>query len=45
MVMVSAGWHTHIGILADVLAGKKPKGFWRVFSQLEKEYDRIIPKD
>lgn len=35
---VSAGWHTHLNILRDLLQGKTPQGFWRVHSQLEAEY-------
>ncbi len=37
-----AGWHTHLGILVDRLEGKKPEGFWRVHSTMEKEYERIV---
>ncbi|MFD2533215.1 SRPBCC family protein [Gracilimonas halophila] len=39
---VGAGWHTHVGILIDVLNGKKPRGFWKVHMPLEKEYERML---
>ncbi|WP_258101654.1 SRPBCC family protein [Marinoscillum pacificum] len=35
---VFAGWHTHLDILVDVVAGAEPKGFWRVHMPLEEEY-------
>lgn len=39
---VLGGWHTHLDILADVLAGEEPKPFWRTHTALEAEYeDRI----
>lgn len=36
---VSAGWHTHLGILAEVVAGRKPAPFWRTHTALVAEYD------
>ncbi|MEX0843956.1 MAG: SRPBCC family protein [Balneolaceae bacterium] len=42
LISVGAGWHTHLGILSDVLAGKEPAGFWKVHIPLEKEYERIV---
>lgn len=35
---VAGGWHTHLNILRDILHGKTPQGFWRVHTQLEKDY-------
>ncbi|MEN0038065.1 MAG: SRPBCC family protein [Cellvibrio sp.] len=35
---VAGGWHTHLNILRDILQGKTPQGFWRVHTQLEKDY-------
>jgi uncharacterized protein YndB with AHSA1/START domain len=35
---VASGWHTHLNILRDILSGKTPEGFWKVHTQLEKEY-------
>lgn len=42
LISVGAGWHTHLGILADRLEGKEPKGFWKVHVPLEKEYEQLI---
>ena len=35
---VSAGWHTHLDILVDVLEKQEPKPFWKTHSALEEEY-------
>jgi uncharacterized protein YndB with AHSA1/START domain len=35
---VSAGWHTHLGILRDVLTGRPASSFWRTHTKLEREY-------
>ena len=37
-----AGWHTHLNILADRLAGNQPKGFWKVHTMVEKDYDQQV---
>jgi uncharacterized protein YndB with AHSA1/START domain len=37
-VGISSGWHAHLDALADVLAGRKPQGFWANVLHLEKEY-------
>lgn len=42
LISVGAGWHTHLGILADRLKRKKPDGFWKVHNRMEKEYGQII---
>lgn len=39
---VAAGWHTHLGILIDHLAGRPPQGFWEVHMRLEAEYERRL---
>ena len=39
----TGGWHTHLDILADVLAGKEPQPFWRTHTALEAEYDSRLP--
>jgi len=36
---VSGGWHSHLGILEDVLEGKSPRPFWKNFSRLRAEYE------
>jgi uncharacterized protein YndB with AHSA1/START domain len=43
MVDVAAGWHTHLGILTDRLAGLDPKPFWSAHERLEGEYERRLP--
>ncbi|MBX3577331.1 MAG: SRPBCC family protein [Rhizobiaceae bacterium] len=35
---VSGGWHAHLDALEDVLAGRKPRGFWAKVARLEGEY-------
>lgn len=40
MASVAAGWHTHLGLLADHLAGHPPRGFWSTHTRLEAEYSR-----
>lgn len=36
---VSAGWHTHLNILRNILEGKKTGSFWSVNMRLEEEYE------
>lgn len=43
MVGVSGGWHSHLAVLADRLAGRTPASFWPAFAQLESEYGQRIP--
>jgi uncharacterized protein YndB with AHSA1/START domain len=40
VVDVSAGWHAHLDILGDVLAGREPRPFWKTHTPLEAEYER-----
>jgi len=40
----AAGWHTHLAILADILAGRKPPPFWSRFTPLEAEYEANLRK-
>jgi uncharacterized protein YndB with AHSA1/START domain len=40
MASVAGGWHTHLGILIDVLNGRTPPGFWTAHSRIEGEYQR-----
>ena len=40
MLSISAGWHTHLDILAARLEGREPAGFWATHTRLEAEYDR-----
>jgi uncharacterized protein YndB with AHSA1/START domain len=43
MINTAGGWHAHLAILADKLAGKTPPSFWTVFEGLEEEYRRRLP--
>jgi uncharacterized protein YndB with AHSA1/START domain len=45
MVDVAAGWHTHLGILADRLAGVEPKPFWSTHVRIEGKYERRLPPE
>jgi uncharacterized protein YndB with AHSA1/START domain len=41
-VMVSAGWHSHLDVLAAELGGQTPHGFWRSFGQLFPHYQNAL---
>jgi uncharacterized protein YndB with AHSA1/START domain len=45
MVKVGSGWHTHLDILLDHLAGRAPRPFWSTHARLEAEYERRLPAD
>jgi uncharacterized protein YndB with AHSA1/START domain len=38
LLSVSAGWHTHVGILIDLLSVAEPRDFWPEHTRLEKVY-------
>ncbi|HWT54739.1 MAG TPA: SRPBCC family protein [Rhodocyclaceae bacterium] len=40
---VSAGWHTHLAVLTDLLNERTPAPFWARFESLESEYRKLIP--
>ena len=40
---ISAGWHAHLDILADRIAGKNPAPFWDHWLKLKAEYDTRLP--
>ncbi len=42
VVSVCGGWHTHLDILADVLAEKEPKPFWKSHTSVEGEYEKRL---
>jgi uncharacterized protein YndB with AHSA1/START domain len=42
MVLVSSGWDTHTGVLADILGAKEPRLFWKTFVAVQQEYERRI---
>jgi uncharacterized protein YndB with AHSA1/START domain len=39
MLGVSAGWHAHLDILADRIAGREPGPFWSAWAKLRSEYE------
>lgn len=43
MVDVSGGWHLHLDVLEDLLAGRSPRPFWARQPKLEAEYRERIP--
>lgn len=42
LIGVAAGWHTHLDILDDQLNGRDPRGFWKIHTMLENEYEKRI---
>ena len=40
---VSAGWHSHLDVLAARLEGVEPRPFWDAFRQLRAEYETRLP--
>jgi uncharacterized protein YndB with AHSA1/START domain len=42
MVSMSAGWHTHLGLLIDILSGEPPRNFWREDTALVRRYEEIV---
>lgn len=43
MLMVSAGWHTHLAILEARLDGRTTANFWTLFAAAEAEYEAHLP--
>jgi uncharacterized protein YndB with AHSA1/START domain len=41
-VMVSSGWHTHTGVLIDILNNADPRPFWKSFLRVKQEYEKRI---
>ena len=44
MLSVSAGWHAHLDVLADKLAGRPPAPFWSKWTRLRAEYEARLPE-
>lgn len=44
-ISVAAGWHTHLGILGNRLAGRAPGAFWSVHERLAGDYARRLSDD
>ena len=43
LLMVSAGWHAHLDILAARIGGTEPGPFWDHWTGLKTEYESRIP--
>ena len=44
LLNVSAGWHTHLDILATKISGKpQTASFWDAWTRLKAEYDKRLP--
>jgi uncharacterized protein YndB with AHSA1/START domain len=39
LIGTAGGWHAHLDILEDVLAGIEPRPFWKTHTPLEAEYE------
>lgn len=42
MLMIGAGWHMHLDVLAARLTGTKTEPFWDGWERLKKEYEPLI---
>ena len=42
MLMIGAGWHTHLDILVAVTRGETPAPFWDQWLRLKAEYDTLL---
>ena len=43
LLNVTAGWHTHLDVLAARLEGKVPEPFWDEIARLKAEYETRLP--
>jgi uncharacterized protein YndB with AHSA1/START domain len=43
LLMVSAGWHTHLDIMVARMTGGPTEPFWDVWTRLRNEYDQRLP--
>ena len=44
-VDVSGGWHIHLDMLEDILAGRKPRPFWSNNARYGDEYEARVPAE
>jgi uncharacterized protein YndB with AHSA1/START domain len=44
MLSVASGWHAHLDILADVLAGRTPRPFWATKARMEEQYGKRLAR-
>lgn len=42
MLSVASGWHAHVDVLIETLAGGKPQGFWTNLVAIGQEYEAHI---
>jgi uncharacterized protein YndB with AHSA1/START domain len=42
MLGVFGGWHTHLEILEDVMAGREPQPFWTRHTKFEADYEKRL---
>ncbi|MCJ7996612.1 SRPBCC family protein [Rhizobium cremeum] len=42
-IMIGAGWHMHLEVLAAVLSGGRSEPFWDGWARLCREYERRLP--
>ncbi len=42
-LMVGAGWHMHLDILAALMRGTTPDPYWDGWSRLKDEYEKRVP--
>jgi uncharacterized protein YndB with AHSA1/START domain len=40
---IAGGWHTHLNVLADRLAGRERQPFWPMNAAIHAEYEKRIP--
>jgi uncharacterized protein YndB with AHSA1/START domain len=45
MLSVASGWHTHLDVLADRLAGRTSRPYWSAHAEHEAEYERLVQHD
>ncbi|MGE3866718.1 MAG: SRPBCC family protein [Hyphomonadaceae bacterium] len=45
LLSVSSGWHAHVGVLEDKLAGRAPRPFWGEVERLAREYEGRLGQD
>ena len=43
MLMIGAGWHTHLDVLSAITRGEPPMPFWDQWVDLRSEYDTLLP--
>ena len=43
LLRVSAGWHSHLDILAARVEGREPEPFWDSWRRLQRDYEGLLP--